>query len=155
MEDFGEFDSEISRYLKDFSTEGKEQVYLLRAPLLCKDKYEMSTKHFIIAIPGRKIILGAVEEESKSFRDYCDDVIDDLSMLSKTYSYENVIGRPRLWENTMFLQRDSMANRENRRGARGKSHMWIGERSPHLQPTCFTCHWKYKRRQRAEVRPRL
>lgn len=96
MEDFEEFDSEISRYLKDFSTEGKEQVYLLRAPLLCKDKYEMSTKHFIIAIPGRKIILGAVEEESKSFRDYCDDVIDDLSMLSKTYSYENVIGRPRL-----------------------------------------------------------
>lgn len=112
MEDFEEFDSEISRYLKDFSTEGKEQVYLLRAPLLCKDKYEMSTKHFIIAIPGRKIILGAVEEESKSFRDYCDDVIDDLSMLSKTYSYENVIGRPRLWENTMFLQRDSMASRE-------------------------------------------
>lgn len=104
MEDFEEFDSEISRYLKDFSTEGKEQVYLLRAPLLCKDKYEMSTKHFIIAIPGRKIILGAVEEESKSFRDYCDDVIDDLSMLSKTYSYENVIGRPRLWENTMFFK---------------------------------------------------
>lgn len=84
--------------IKDYANKNKQQAYVLSAPLT-DSKYDYNyQKGFIYLSSKMKITFFTYDSlDSEDFKDYVDDVIEDVYSISDTYDYKKVLGRPRDW----------------------------------------------------------
>ena len=85
--------------LHAYANEAKLQVYALHGPLT-DNKYKYTFKGGLIVLsPRNKIAFIGINKEDEGFRNYEEDVLEDIASLSDKYGYKEKIGRPRQWRN--------------------------------------------------------
>lgn len=89
----------LEKSLKIYEKEHPDQlVFCISSILGIEDT--SSYDGAIILTPNYKItFIGSTEE---GFEDYIEDIIDDISSLSKKYNYQERIGRPREWKDKII-----------------------------------------------------
>ena len=88
--------AKFERYAKVHS---KTQMYLITSPLGTKYEYQYEENALIALVPGHKLLFINLSDDKSSFKDYVDDVIQDLNSISDKYKYMEYIGRARNWRN--------------------------------------------------------
>lgn len=92
--------SDVIDELRAFSSENQVRMYVLNAPLELADEYDY--QHcFVVAVPNRKVALVCVDA-SEEFETFCEDVYEDIGILSSKYGYIKKLGRPRIWKTNLF-----------------------------------------------------
>ena len=88
--------------LESYAEENKQLIYVLNKPLT-DQKYTYSYQNALIVLsPRHKIcIINCVDDEN-NFLDYIEDIIEDIGTISDKYLYKDVIGRPRIWRQTLI-----------------------------------------------------
>lgn len=89
----------LINYLTQMSNRNKQQIYILSSPLADR-KYTYDYKQAMIIIATRKkIAFVNYGKNSEAFKNYYEDVIEDIASLSDRFGYKDksVIGRPRDW----------------------------------------------------------
>ncbi|WP_317914195.1 ATP-binding domain-containing protein [Carnobacterium maltaromaticum] len=93
--------------LEKYSVDNLRQVYVVHSPLGNNNfeyDYEESS---IILIPDYKILfVNHNSDKDESFKDYVEDIIDDIDNISITYDFRKRIGRKRAWQKKFTEQID-------------------------------------------------
>lgn len=99
-----EYNRHILAGIRDYANKNKQQAYVLSAPLT-DSKYNYSyQKGFIYLSSKMKITFFTYESlDSEDFKDYVEDVIEDIYSISDTYDYKKVLGRPRDWRQALTI----------------------------------------------------
>lgn len=97
-----EFCNEAKLYAED----KKELIYLLSNPLTDSKYNYIYENAIIVLVPKHKIIIVDFNDEKESieFKDFTEDLIEDISSLSDKYNYRKIIGRPREWKEYISIQ---------------------------------------------------
>lgn len=89
--------SDFINQLEAYAEKSLKQVYVVNKPLV-HSKYTYDYEGgLIVLIPDHKIMILDFGEDDEAFEDYHLDVIEDLSSISDTYEYKDVLGRSRKW----------------------------------------------------------
>lgn len=87
--------------LEGFSLEHKRQVYVIDKPI-GERKYNYSYKEaIVILIPKVKILFVNFGADGNPFKDFLEDFIEDIGIISDKYEYKNFLGRPRRWRSEL------------------------------------------------------
>ena len=88
-----EYNRHILAGIRDYANKNKQQAYVLSAPLT-DSKYNYSyQKGFIYLSSKMKITFFTYESlDSEDFKDYVEDVIEDIYSISDTYDYKKPVG---------------------------------------------------------------
>lgn len=81
----------------------KKQVYVINKPLGELHDYSHENS-LVVLIPKNKISFVDFSGHQSQFNIFVDDFIDDLSALSKKFSYQDVIGRSREWRKNLVCE---------------------------------------------------
>lgn len=90
----------LTEYIRNYSEYVKKQTYVLSKPLTIEDttyNYDNAVVVFVSGMRPFFLNLGDSETE-KSFIEYTEEFIDDISHLSEKFKYREKIGRRRNWE---------------------------------------------------------
>ncbi len=92
-----------------------QQLYLITAPL-GENKYQYDYEKNVIVVlsPRHKIIFLNLVDDKESFKEYCEDFIEDLTSLSDKYDYKQYIGRPRKWKEELIAYANDMPKDSNK-----------------------------------------
>jgi superfamily I DNA and RNA helicase len=96
--------SDFINAVEDYSETRKKQFYLIDRPLGdSKYSYE-DTNHLIVLTPSTKILLINFDSSNDSFREFCEDFLEDLAAIADKYRYKDIIGRSREWKNNLIAE---------------------------------------------------
>lgn len=88
--------------LEVFADTNKRTIYVLDRPLT-DQKYSYKYSHALIVLsPNSRIAIIDYGDKPDEFRDYVEDVIEDIGSISDKYLYKDVIGRTRKWRSTLL-----------------------------------------------------
>ena len=91
-------DKPIKVAIDEYAESNKKQTYVICRPLSKDDStydYNNAISIFSAGIRPFFVDLGG---DDKSFSEYCDDFIEDVSFLAEKYKYRDKIGRKKAWE---------------------------------------------------------
>lgn len=89
--------------IRDYANSRKQQIYVLSAPLTeAKYSYQYGEGMIILKSDCRIIFSTTGDVDSEEFKNYQDDVIDDIGSISDKFDYKEVIGRPRIWQKSLI-----------------------------------------------------
>ncbi|MEC4156434.1 DEAD/DEAH box helicase [Providencia manganoxydans] len=91
-------DKPIKVAIDEYAENNKKQTYVICRPLSKDDStydYSNAISIFSAGIRPFFVDLGG---DDKSFSEYCDDFIEDVSFLAEKYKYRDKIGRKKAWE---------------------------------------------------------
>lgn len=87
--------------IESFANTHKKTIYVLDRPLT-DQKYSYKYSHALIVLsPSSKIAIIDYGNKPDEFKDYVEDVIEDIGSISDKYLYKDVIGRTRKWRPTL------------------------------------------------------
>lgn len=94
---------EFIDFLRKYAQESNESIYLLQHPLInSKYQYDINNAGIILMRKHKVAFVSfSKENEAKTFDEYKQDVLEDISSLSDTYNYKQLIGRARHWANDL------------------------------------------------------
>ncbi len=84
--------------IKEYSNKYEKQFYVIDNPLMKKNEEYQYKDAFIILTTGHKVIFINYGDNPKEFEYYFEDVLEDIGIISDTYSYKSKLGRPREWK---------------------------------------------------------
>lgn len=90
--------SVISKFEKYAKLHPDFQIFLITSPLGERYEYQYEENALIALIPNHKLIFLNLTDDTDSFEDYVEDVIQDLNSISDKYKYMEHIGRARKWK---------------------------------------------------------
>lgn len=93
----------IVDYLESYAEENLTSVYILHSPLGTNYQYDYSDAA-IVLIPHYKIIAMDWGQDETAFKEYFDDLLEDLGYISDKYGYKNIIGRKKVWQDALFCR---------------------------------------------------
>ena len=90
-----------------YSNDSFLQVFILNKPLSIEEEYDYNEGCFLL-IPKFKIIFIDFKNNSTSseFRNYIDDILDDLGYISDKFKFKDQLKRPRYWKNDLINRID-------------------------------------------------
>lgn len=93
--------------LQKYSNDSFLQVFILNKPLSIEEEYDYNEGCFLL-IPKFKIIFIDFKNNSTSseFRNYIDDILDDLGYISDKFKFKDQLKRPRYWKNDLINRID-------------------------------------------------
>lgn len=101
----------IYNWLKDYLSNSKNQVNILKKPLVSSDLNVEYDYGILILIPDHKIIvLNLDNTEEEKFDDYKYDIISSFDFINKRYHYEEKLGKLRRWQDHVFEMVDNINN---------------------------------------------
>ena len=90
--------------LERYSFDNKKQVYIINKPLGdTKYNYEYQDA-FLLLAPNYKLIFVNLGKNNCDFDSFVEDFIEDLGSISDKYRYKDIIGRPRIWKESLITQ---------------------------------------------------
>lgn len=97
-----ELNSTLIELLSQFSEEKSVQTYVINAPLGidASEQYDFNDA-VVVLMPKRKICFVNLKEDQDSFKEFCEDFIEDLGYLSEKFEYREQLGRPRAWKKAL------------------------------------------------------
>ena len=103
------YNTGIINMLEEYSIDNNVQVYLLDGPIGTGTNTSYEYKNvIIILIPKHKICIVNLDiSKTDEFGYFYDDIIDDISYLSKKYDYIKIIGRPKSWREELITVIDN------------------------------------------------
>ena len=94
--------ADLIEKLKKFAENNKSLIYVLNRPLTDPKYSYRYNKSLIILSPKNKIAILDYGDNGVEFKNYVEDVLEDIGSISDKYLYKDVIGRPRLWRNSLL-----------------------------------------------------
>lgn len=89
--------AEIFKQFELYADSQKALIYILNSPLTDqKYSYDYS-KSFIVLSPKHKIAIIDYVNNLVKFKNYVEDVVEDIGSIADKYQYKSVIERPRQW----------------------------------------------------------
>lgn len=88
--------------LEEYSIENKKLIYILDSPLTDQKYSYKYSQALIILSPNNKITIIDFGNGKAEFDDYIEDVIEDIGSISDKYLYKEVIGRTRVWRDSLI-----------------------------------------------------
>lgn len=97
-ESFPDFINELERYAEEKQT----QIYCINRPLGDK-KYSYEYEEAVIVLtPKHKLMFCNLGNDEEAYKNFCDEFIEDLGVVSDKYDYKTIIGRPRKWRDEVI-----------------------------------------------------
>jgi superfamily I DNA and RNA helicase len=88
----------IIDYLEEYAASNHLQVYLIDRPL-GENKYVYTQKEIIVLlIPKSRITFINLGESVEDFKEFYEDFLEDLGIISDKYEYKKILGRPKEWK---------------------------------------------------------
>jgi len=78
-----------------------ENVFILDKPLIINTSYSYND-FLIVLIPNHKISIINIGQDRDLFNETFEEIIEDIGKISWRYNFEEIIGRPKKWENKYF-----------------------------------------------------
>ncbi|MBZ9627451.1 ATP-binding domain-containing protein [Psychroflexus sp. CAK1W] len=88
--------------LKDYSESNQTLVYVLDRPLT-DQKYSYKYSDALIVLSSKKkITIIDYGNNKNKYKDFVEDIIEDIGSISDKYLYKDVVGRPRIWRKSLL-----------------------------------------------------
>lgn len=87
----------LKETLTKYAEDNKKQLYILCRPLSKESSVYDYQEAFVIFASGMKPCFIDISNNPVDFDDFIDEFIDDISHLSKTFEYNNKIGKKKTW----------------------------------------------------------
>jgi superfamily I DNA and RNA helicase len=109
QEEFTEYEQSVTNFidsLKAYAETTKTHVYIIKKPLIDQKEDYPYTDAFVVLFQDHKILFVnfGTEEEKEEFYDYVIDFLEDLGSISRDFSYQKVIDRPRKWKDELVKE---------------------------------------------------
>ncbi len=109
QEEFTEHEQSVLSFvesLKVYAKNKKTHVYIIKKPLIDQKEDYPYTDAFVVLLQDHKILFVnfGTEEEKEDFDDYVRDFLEDLGSISRDFSYQKVIDRPRKWKDELVKE---------------------------------------------------
>ena len=92
--------------VEEYAETQKRQFYLIDRPLGDNKYSYKDTNHLIVLTPSTKILLINFGSPSGSFKEFCEDFLEDLAAIADKYRYKDIIGRSREWKRNLIAEYD-------------------------------------------------
>ena len=92
--------------VEDYAETRKRQFYLIDRPLGDSKYSYKDTNHLIVLTPSTKILLMNFDLSKDSFKEFCEDFLEDLAAIADKYRYKDIIGRSREWKKNLIAEYD-------------------------------------------------
>jgi len=92
--------------VEEYAETQKRQFYLIDRPLGDNKYSYKDTNHLIVLTPSTKILLINFGSSSGSFKEFCEDFLEDLAAIADKYRYKDIIGRSREWKRNLIAEYD-------------------------------------------------
>ena len=99
--------------LEEYSVQNKKLIYILDSPLTDQKYSYKYSQALIILSPNNKITIIDFGNGKAEFDDYIEDVIEDIGSISDKYLYKEVIGRTRVWRDSLIESEINYASISN------------------------------------------
>jgi superfamily I DNA and RNA helicase len=88
----------IIDYLEKYAVDNHLQVYLIDKPL-GENKYTYGQKEIVVLlIPKSRITFINLGESIDAFKEFYEDFVEDIGIISDKYAYKKILGRPKEWK---------------------------------------------------------
>ena len=88
--------------LEEYSFQHKKLIYVLDSPLTDQKYSYKYSQALIILSPNNKITIIDFGNSKTEFNNYIEDIIEDIGSISDKYLYKEVIGRTRIWRDSLI-----------------------------------------------------
>ena len=92
--------------VEEYAETRKRQFYLIDRPLGDSKYSYKDTNHLIVLTPSTKILLINFALLRDSFKEFCEDFLEDLAAIADKYRYKDIIGRSREWKKNLIAEYD-------------------------------------------------
>ena len=96
----------IINNLKEYTERKKQLIYVLDRPLTDQKYNYKYSSALIVLSPKNKIAIINYGDKKDDFDNYVEDVVEDIGSISDKYLYKGVIGRTRIWKESLLKKID-------------------------------------------------